>query len=157
MTIIFSLILILFSAACGTLNQNRVVALVDNDFILEKEIQAKIPLEVFNDKEKLQRLQTKELTRLIAEKLLHKEAQRQKLNVSELLAKDVYQKMKPVTQKEIRDRFEQNKDQFKKVTFEEAQKMIQDLIYRERKWEAFTTYYNQLIEKGNVHVFLPSS
>lgn len=153
----FVALIFLILSACGTTQPNKIVALVNDDVILEKEIRAGIPYMAFEDKEQLVNLERKELTRLIAQKLLQEEAERQKLTITELLAKDVYRKMKPVTQKEIRERFEQNKGEFQKVTFEEAKKMIEDLLYRERKREAFSIYYNQLIEKGNVHVFLPSS
>ena len=131
-------------AGCGTLNDKRVMARVGDDVILEKEVNDKIPLS---------QLQKKELTQLIVEKLLEKESKKQGVAISNLLSQNVYQKIKPVHQKDMKKYFEKNKDKFKKMTFKEAHELIKDLIHRERKRDAFAAYYNQLIEKGNVRVF----
>ncbi len=133
---------------------DRIAALIDRDPILEQELNNRLPLGAFKDKKGLYSLQKKELTQLIVEKLLEKEAQRQKAEVSVLLAKNVYKKIKPVKDKDIKDFFKENKEQFKNVSFHEAQNIISDLIYRQRKKEAFSVYYNDLLKNGNVQIFL---
>lgn len=152
------LICLIWMTGCQTSHPygqpDRVAALIDRDPILEEELNNRLPLGAFKDKKALYSLQKKELTQLIIGKLLEKEAQRQKAEVSTLLAKNVYKKIKPVKDKEIKDFFEKNKGEFGNISFQEAQNIIRDSLYRQRKKEAFSAYYNDLLKNGNVQIFL---
>ncbi|MBI3018842.1 MAG: hypothetical protein HYY61_03010 [Deltaproteobacteria bacterium] len=148
----FSIIL-----GCATLSKERVVALVGDDAILEEEVNQKIPRGVFEDKKMLAQMQKKELMTLVVENLLKKEAEKHKKTTSELLVKNVYRKIKPIQKKDIQTYFNKNKDRFKKMVFEDAQMLIKESIYRERKRDALSAYFNILIKNGNVRLFLSDS
>ncbi len=150
-------LMMLMMMGCSTANKKIVFAVVDQEVISEKDVNNRIAMGDFENKDTLYAMQKKELTRLVIEKLLEKEAKKKKITISELLAKNVYQKIKPTLKKDIKKYYEEKKNQFKNVKFLEAQKIIEDLIYRERKRDAFSVYYNELINKGKVHILLPKS
>jgi len=140
-----------------TPGNGTIMAVVENEAIFEAEVNNLIPMGIFRNKGALANHQRMELSQLIIKKLLRTKAEKTSQTVSDLLSTEVFQGIQPITHEEVVKYFESHPEDFKKVDVSTAENIIRDVLYRERKRDALTTYYDTLIRSGQVKILTPLS
>jgi len=142
------------SQACETPDDpQKIAAEVYGKTITEGELEQAISTDLYELRNNIYRLKERQLDEMIGKIVLEKEAARLKLSVNELMDKEVKRRSQKVTQRDINDFYEKNKDHLK-GTKDQFKDRIQSFLERERFNEAYQKYVDQLKKRARVKTYL---
>lgn len=134
----------------GTGSSDAVIlATIDGEAITEQDIEDKVARELSQIRQDLYQARKSGVDQLIDEKLLGLEAKRQGVSVDEFLKKEVRDKIK-VSDKEIKDFYEERKQRFGDKSFDEVKGLIGGFVEQQKFAEGQNELLAKLRKKANI-------
>ena len=136
----------------GPASKDAVLAKVGHEKITEKDF-----VSALQPKDQQVYLQFKQerLNKIVAQKLLEKEAQKRKISIQDLLNKEIFSKV-TVDQSAVNSYYEKNKTQFKGKNKKDAKTEIEQLIKNQQGQLELKKLLSQLQKNLKITYFLPS-
>jgi len=133
---------------------SNVVAEIEGEKITTEELEKSIGTELGNLQEQIYNLKRQRLDQIIEERLLAKEAGRQKISTTALIDKEVVAKVGLVTEQDIETFYQANKERIKDSP--QVRPQIREYLQQQRLTAERKKYIAFLREKAKVAVSLPT-
>jgi protein-disulfide isomerase len=133
-----------------------IVAEVDGEKITAEQLEKGIAVELSGLQDQIYKLKKQKLDAMIDERLLAREAARQKVSVTELIDREVTAKVSLVTEQDIDAFFQANKERIKGADGPQIREQIRQYLQNQRLAAERDKYLQSLRAKATVAVNLPA-
>ena len=154
-----TLILFLFGlslwpwSGCRPTNNSEKLAEVDGTVITRAEVDKSAGKQLQNLRQQVYQLERQKLDEYIGATLLTKEAKDRGVSVSTLLEQEVDNNVQPVSEEEIKDFYEKNKQRIT-VELDKVHDQIRDYVKQQRSAERKIEYFKTLRAKATITTYL---
>jgi len=138
----------------GSKTEGDVVARIGDRSITLEELDAKAMLATIQPYQALYDARRGVLEEMIAEQLYEQEAAARKIEVRELVAVEITEKTKPVTDADVEAFYNQNRGRMRGQSLEQLSGQIKEYLTRINAAEAEKAFVDQLKQKANVKIAL---
>ncbi len=132
---------------------NKIVAEVFGRKITEAELHQAVSVDLYELQSNIYELKKRKIEELIGKIVLEKEATRKKISVNELLEREVQRNIKKVSDKDVNNFYEQQKEHLK-GTKDQYDERIRNFLQNERYNEAYQKYIERLKNTARAQVYL---
>jgi protein-disulfide isomerase len=143
------------SWGCRFSNDSEKVAEVDGAVITRTELDRSAGKTLYGVREQLYRLERQKLDEYIGAMLLTREAKSRGVSASTLLEQEVNAKIAPITEAEIEDFYNRNKDRLR-VGIDKVHDQIRDYLREQRLESRKNEFFKVLRSKAKVTTYLKS-
>lgn len=139
---------------CEEADPKKTVAEVYGQKLTEGELNRSLSVDLFQMQKNIYNLKKRKTDEWVEKILLEKEATRKKLTLEQLIEKEVRNKTKPVSQKDIDKFYEQNKERLP-GTKEQLAERIKSFLENESRQTTYRNYVDRLKKGARVVYSLP--
>jgi len=131
-----------------------VVARIDGEAITLAEVEKPILPQIVEKQQEIHDLRSNSLERIVAERLLEKEAAKRGITADQLIEQEVFAKVGEPTEEEIRAFYDQRKGMPGLPPYEQARGTIRQVLGQEKAREATQAFFDGLKSAAKVEILL---
>lgn len=159
---IFSFFLLVLSTAppCfadpGTERPSPAIAVIDGKKITVEDVESPLSSRLYRLRDEIYQLQQAQLSNLLAEELINREAKARGISVKDLIQAEVLSKVEPVAPGEVDQYFQQNKASFanSNASEEQIKASIQASLQQQKTYQKTLQFAETLKPKHSIQIFL---
>jgi protein-disulfide isomerase len=144
---------ILLSVGCRYGNHSDILAEVDGVVITRAEIDRTAGKPLQNLRQQIYELEKQKLDEYIGATLLTQMAKEQGVSVSTLLEREVSSKIGPISDDEVRNIYEKNKDRFR-IEFDKVRDQLRNYLHEQKVTQRKNEYFSSLRAKAKIKTYL---
>jgi protein-disulfide isomerase len=142
-----------FWAGCRPTNDSEKLAEIDGAVVTREQVDRAAGTELRNLRQRLYQLERQKLDEYIGAALLTSEAKQRGVSVTTLLEREVESKIQPVSEDEVRDFYEKNKDRLA-VELAKVQDQIREYLRQQKITERKSEYVETLRANAKITTYL---
>lgn len=146
-------VIILSASGCRSANDSEKLAEVDGMAISRAEVERTAGKQFQSLRQQLFQIERQKLDEYIGATLLTREAKDQGFSVATLLDREVNSKVEPISEVEIRNFYEKNKERIG-VDLDKVQDQLRDYLREQKTAQRKSEYFKSLRAKAKVKTFL---
>lgn len=146
---------LVWSSACRRTSDPEKIAEVDGTVVTRMDLDRSAAKALHNARQQLYKLERQKLEEYIGATLLTREAKNRGISASTLLEQEVNRKIAPITEAEIEDFYNRNKDRLR-VEFEKVHDQIRDYLREQRIESGKSEFLVTLRSKAKITSYLKS-
>ncbi len=150
---LFILSFVALTSACERKRDGTVLAEVDGTIIRSSDLDQRFGKELSEQRDRLYRLEKRKLDEFIGAQLLTTAARSRGLSVESLIEKEISAKIKPVTDSDVEEFYETNKNRLP-VEPDKVRQQIRDYLQNQRVETERAVFLKSLSAKAKIKTFL---